>query len=88
MNCKIFSLAEAAKVMSDGRTFIFKEIRVGNLEAKKAGRRILITWDAIEKWLSKSPLDELRTQPSNQRPPWRGPRNWPAEFAPRTGQRN
>ena len=55
MNCKIFSLAEAAKVMSVGRTFIFKEIRVGNLEAKRAGRRILITSDAIEKWLSKLP---------------------------------
>jgi excisionase family DNA binding protein len=60
-----FSPEEAAKIIGVGRTLIFDEIRAGRLEAKKAGRRTLITSDAIENWLATLP----NSRPFSQKTP-------------------
>ena len=60
MDQKAFSITKAASVAGIGRGLIFKEIKAGRLEAKKVGRRTLITSEAIDKWLSDLPSWNLR----------------------------
>jgi excisionase family DNA binding protein len=59
MDRKTFSPEEAAKIIGVGRTLIFEEIRGGRLEAKKAGRRTLITAEALDNWLSNLPPSRI-----------------------------
>jgi hypothetical protein len=46
---------KAAEVAGVGRTKIFIEIREGRLEARKVGRRTIITPDALAKWIELLP---------------------------------
>jgi hypothetical protein len=38
-----------------GRTFLFEQIRLGKLPAKKAGRRTLIDSDSLRRWIKSLP---------------------------------
>jgi excisionase family DNA binding protein len=55
-----FSPEEAAERISVGRTFIFGEIKNGNLPAVKAGGRTLITDEALRNWLASLPKRTVR----------------------------
>lgn len=50
-----FSPDEAAVRAGVGRTLIFKEIKSGRLEARKAGARTLISAEALTAWLNSLP---------------------------------
>ncbi|MCB4771050.1 helix-turn-helix domain-containing protein [Ancylobacter sp. Lp-2] len=51
-----FDVMGAARILSVGRSTVFEEIRAGRLEARKIGRRTLITRAAIEAWLAALPV--------------------------------
>lgn len=54
------SMREAVKISGIGRTKLFSEIRQGKLEARKCGRRTLITPHALRAYVESLPA---RTQP-------------------------
>ena len=54
-----FSVDEAGLRTTLGRDKIYEAIKEGRLEAKKAGRRTLITADALRRFLDSLPLLEL-----------------------------
>ena len=49
------SISGTAKAVDLSTDFISKEIREGRLEAKKAGRRTIITHVARDRWLAGLP---------------------------------
>ncbi|GGF82120.1 hypothetical protein GCM10007301_47790 [Azorhizobium oxalatiphilum] len=51
-----FDVLNAARIMGVGRSTVFEEIKTGRLEARKIGRKTLITRSAIENWLSNLPV--------------------------------
>jgi excisionase family DNA binding protein len=55
IDIRALSVQEAAKAAGVGRTLIFDEIRKGRLTARKAGRRTIITIDALDAWLKSLP---------------------------------
>jgi excisionase family DNA binding protein len=57
-----FSVNEAAMRAGLGRDGIYGAIRNGQLEARKAGRRTLITADALRRYLDKLPALQLPPQ--------------------------
>jgi excisionase family DNA binding protein len=64
-----YRIDEACAVAALGRTTLYSEIAAGRLEARKAGRRTLITADALSRWLDGLPvlatkLAELSAVPS------------------------
>ena len=54
-----FSVEEAAMLASLGRDKIYKAIRDNELEARKSGRRTLITADALRSFLARLPRLDL-----------------------------
>lgn len=50
-----YSPNEAAAAAGVGRTFLFEQIRLGRLPAKKAGRRTLIDSDSLREWIKSLP---------------------------------
>ena len=50
-----YSPNEAAAAAGIGRTFLFEQIRLGKLPAKKAGRRTLIDADSLRRWIKSLP---------------------------------
>jgi excisionase family DNA binding protein len=50
-----YSIAEACKVCSLGRTTIYAAIKRGELPTCKVGRRTLITAQALSAWINNSP---------------------------------
>jgi excisionase family DNA binding protein len=54
-----FSVDEAAVRANIGRDGIYQAIREKRLDAKKLGRRTLITADALRRFLDSLPLLEL-----------------------------
>jgi len=54
-----FSVDEAAVRANIGRDGIYQAIREKRLDAKKLGRRTLITTDALRRFLDSLPLLEL-----------------------------
>jgi excisionase family DNA binding protein len=52
---KAFSPNEAAGLAGVSRSLIFAEIKARRLAAKKAGRRTIITAEALDAWLAKLP---------------------------------
>jgi len=54
-----FSVDEAAMRTGLGRDKIYAAIRDGNLEARKAGRRTLVTADALRRYLDSLPQLQL-----------------------------
>jgi len=53
------SVAEAAVETGVGRDHIYGAIRNGRLEARKMGRRTIITYDALERFLNGLPPLQL-----------------------------
>jgi excisionase family DNA binding protein len=54
-----FSVEEAAMRSSLGRDKIYEAIRNNELEARKSGRRTLITADALRSYLARLPRLDL-----------------------------
>jgi excisionase family DNA binding protein len=50
-----FSIEQAATLTGIGRTRLYQEISDGRLEARKAGKRTLITRDALERFIASLP---------------------------------
>jgi len=60
MDTKIaFTVDEAARQASLGRDRIYAAIRDGRLEARKAGRRTVVTADAIKRFINALPALKL-----------------------------
>ena len=57
------SVAEAAVEAGVGRDQVYAAIRDGRLEARKWGRRTVITYDALQQFLGCLPLLRLPPQP-------------------------
>jgi excisionase family DNA binding protein len=57
-----FSVSEAAAEAGVGRDMIYAAIRDGHLEARKWGRRTIITSEAFERFLHRLP--QVRLPPS------------------------
>ena len=53
------SVAEAAVEAGVGRDHIYAAIRNGRLDARKLGRRTIITFDALERFLNGLPPLQL-----------------------------
>jgi excisionase family DNA binding protein len=54
-----FSVDEAAMRAGLGRDAIYSAVREGKLEAKKMGRRTLVTADALRRYLDSLPSLQL-----------------------------
>jgi excisionase family DNA binding protein len=54
-----FSVSEAAMRTGLGRDAIYSAVREGKLEAKKMGRRTLVTADALRRYLDSLPSLQL-----------------------------
>ena len=54
-----FSVDEAAMRAGLGRDALYAAIRAGNLEARKFGRRTLVTSDALRRFLDSLPSLQL-----------------------------
>ena len=54
-----FSVDEAAMRAGLGRDAIYSAVREGKLEAKKMGRRTLVTADALRRYLDSLPSFQL-----------------------------
>ena len=50
-----YDINGAARMMSVGRNKVYDEIAAGRLDARKVGRRTVITRDAIKAWLHSLP---------------------------------
>jgi excisionase family DNA binding protein len=49
---KAVSIREACSVLGVSRNFLLAQIRLGNLETKKRGRRVFITVTALDAFLA------------------------------------
>ncbi len=59
------SVAEFAQLSGLGRSFLYEQIKSGELPVRKAGRRTLILHEEGRAWLGKLPLvGRQRTSPS------------------------
>jgi excisionase family DNA binding protein len=56
-----YSIAEACVVSSIGRTTLYAAIKSGELQARKVGRRTLITAPALISWLNSRPTEHAGT---------------------------
>jgi excisionase family DNA binding protein len=50
-----FSINEACEILSLGRTFLYSAIKRGDLKTCKAGRRTLVTAEALQLWIESLP---------------------------------
>jgi len=50
-----YSIAEACRLLSVGRTTIYSAIKNGDLKTCKAGRRTLVTAEALQLWIESLP---------------------------------
>lgn len=50
-----FNVTEVCKLTSLGRTTLYKAIKSGDLKAQKLGRRTIITFTELSRWLSSLP---------------------------------
>lgn len=50
------SVAEFAQLSGLGRSFLYEQIKSGDLPVRKAGRRTLILQEEGQAWLAKLPL--------------------------------
>jgi hypothetical protein len=65
MEKKAYSIAETAELSGLGTWKIKEAIRLGALEARKAGRRTIVTSEAITAWLAGLP----KVKPATNRVP-------------------
>lgn len=52
----LHSISDAKRELSLGHTKISAEIRAGNLEARKIGRRTMITDEALRRYIKSLPI--------------------------------
>nr|WP_083780447.1 helix-turn-helix domain-containing protein [Nitrobacter sp. Nb-311A] len=57
------SVAEFAQLSGLGRSFLYEQIKSGDLPVRKAGRRTIILYDEGQAWLAKLPHAGQRTFP-------------------------
>lgn len=50
-----FSISEACRILSIGRTTLYSAINDGSLEASKIGRRTIVTSEALSKFIQSLP---------------------------------
>ena len=55
---RALSVAEFCTLYCLGRTYVFEQIKIGALTAKKAGRRTLIAREDGEAWFARLPLSQ------------------------------
>jgi hypothetical protein len=67
MDKKAYSIAETAQLAGLGITKIKAAIRLGALEARKAGRRTIVTDEAITAWIASLPKAK-RVRPTSDSP--------------------
>ncbi len=58
-----YSIAEACAVARAGRTSIYEAIKSGELTARKRGRRTVILYDELTRWLESLPAITPKTKP-------------------------
>jgi excisionase family DNA binding protein len=51
-----YSIPDACRLISVGRTTLYSAIKTGELKVRKVGRRTLITHDELTFWLDRLPL--------------------------------
>jgi hypothetical protein len=56
------SLAEAATIAGVGTTTLREEIATGRLEARKAGKRLVVPTSALAAWVQSLPPARMRPQ--------------------------
>ena len=64
MDKKAYSIAETAQLTDLGVTKIKEAIRLGALEARKAGRRTIVTEESITTWIASLPKVKHARVPS------------------------
>lgn len=52
---QMYSVSEALKVMSIGKTFFYAQVKEGKVKCAKAGRKTLVSEQAIQDWLAALP---------------------------------
>ena len=62
-HCVAMNVRQAAAVAGVGHNSIYDAIRAGTLDARKLGRRTLITRDALERFIASLPRLELPPAP-------------------------
>jgi len=50
-----YSVDEACRVLSIGRSQLYKEVRAGRLKARQSGRRKVFTRVELERWANNLP---------------------------------
>jgi excisionase family DNA binding protein len=63
-----YSISEACRLLSVGRTTIYRAIKSGQLKTCKIGRRTLVTAEALQLWLGNLPsaLGNFASDDNNQ----------------------
>jgi excisionase family DNA binding protein len=51
----VHSIADVAKIVGLGRTFIYQQIKEGRLRVRKAGRRTVVFDTDVKAWLAALP---------------------------------
>ncbi len=52
----VHSIADVAKIVGLGRTFIYQQIKEGRLRVRKAGRRTVVFDTDLKAWLAALPV--------------------------------
>ena len=60
---KLLTFADLKRKYDLGRTYTYKLIRDGDLEAVKVGRKTMFTPEAVERWRTNLPRFNLRNLP-------------------------
>lgn len=61
LQASMFTIAHAKMVSGLGRTTIYERIAAGDLDARKAGGRTLITGESLRAFLANLPVADIRT---------------------------
>ncbi len=62
MNTLLLSIDEAAKALSIGKTKLYSELALGRIDARKIGKRSLITRESLDNY-----INNLETYPSKNK---------------------